>query len=331
MPRNVTNETATWTTNVRYPADGDPANEATFGLTAADLANRTQYLRAITDVLTSTGAKRIDSATDIAALRAKTGMSTGDDCLVGTYGLYSYDAASNLAADNVLVVQPTTGGGRWLNALATLRGLALGLAGLDSSGRLPQGQLPQALVSNQTAQILGGGDLQLRAASSSSDSGDLIFADASGSELGRIYRAYGPGAGFLWGTYYPVTAGGVLDTANQRTGQVVLVQVGSNANGNYARYADGTQVCWGTVQLAGTFTNVLTVSDVTYPAAFVANPSYQARMSETGTAPGLGSAIFTTYESAAKSAAQGTTRWQHNFPTNPITAFVSFVAVGRWY
>ena len=53
------------------------------------------------------------------------------------------------------------------------------------------------------------------------------------------------------------------------------VHYGSNANGSYVRFADGTQICWGSVTL--TYSSVAVLDKVwTFPAAFLSNPSVQA-------------------------------------------------------
>src|SRR5690606_15811578 len=43
--------------------------------------------------------------------------------------------------------------------------------------------------------------------------------------------------------------GNILGTVSQSGGVPTgaLIQTGSNANGSYVRYADGTQICWGAV------------------------------------------------------------------------------------
>jgi len=54
-----------------------------------------------------------------------------------------------------------------------------------------------------------------------------------------------------------------------------VIEYGSNANGEYIRFADGTQICWGEVITA--FNDVLQLLRVwTFPAAFVSGPEVLA-------------------------------------------------------
>ncbi|NOE27165.1 DUF2793 domain-containing protein [Ruegeria sp. HKCCD6157] len=69
-------------------------------------------------------------------------------------------------------------------------------------------------------------------------SGAAVQADASDTTSGRLMRAdYGYGPGNLLGT--------VTENAGVPTGAVI--ERGSNANGDYVRFADGTQICTATL------------------------------------------------------------------------------------
>lgn len=61
------------------------------------------------------------TAATIVALKAMTGMTTGTRVLVQDLGLYRYDGGAALTADEVSIVTPATGVGRWLREL---RGVA---------------------------------------------------------------------------------------------------------------------------------------------------------------------------------------------------------------
>lgn len=76
---------------------------------------------------------------------------------------------------------------------------------------------------------------------------------------------------------------GAAATAHTHTpaalGAEAAIVYGSNANGNYIKYADGTMVCYGTVNFTSNVTIALgamyydaTQRAVTYPVAFVGNP-----------------------------------------------------------
>ncbi len=67
-------------------------------------------------------------------------------------------------------------------------------------------------------------------------SGAAVQASATDTTTGRLMRAdYGYGPGNLVGT--------VSQSGGTPTGAVV--EQGSNADGDYVRWADGTQICWG--------------------------------------------------------------------------------------
>lgn len=57
------------------------------------------------------------------------------------------------------------------------------------------------------------------------------------------------------------------------------IESGSNSNGAYIRFSDGTQICWHTVSFPATFTpwgNIyafIYATRINYPAAFIAEPS----------------------------------------------------------
>lgn len=99
------------------------------------------------------------------------------------------------------------------------------------------------------------GDTVLRGVEADSYGGAGVQADATDTTAGRLMRAdYGYGPGNLLG---PVTQWGGTPTG-------AVIERDNNANGEYVRFADGTQIC----------TNKVTSSasgDVTwtFPAAFV--------------------------------------------------------------
>lgn len=57
-----------------------------------------------------------------------------------------------------------------------------------------------------------------------------------------------------------------VDAAVQKLDGVNIVERGSNANGEYVRYADGTQICWGS-----TSTGASGPVTWTYPVAFASS------------------------------------------------------------
>ena len=107
----ILTEAATYAASVTVPADGDARIAASVVAPFQVLADRTKYLKTLTE---STGVTKIKTVADNAALKALTGMVSGDvvkqtDIRV----LYVYDSGSSTAEYGGIIVQPTTGGGRW--------------------------------------------------------------------------------------------------------------------------------------------------------------------------------------------------------------------------
>jgi hypothetical protein len=105
-----------------------------------------------------------------------------------------------------------------------------------------------------------------------------------------------------------------------------VIERGSNANGHYVRFADGTQICTGTGTRPGinsaTGSSFKTAQGVTFPAAFAAVPSCAANIREdSGDTWGSVSTVTTT---------GGLVKF---FSSVSIATSVTFdyVAIGRWF
>lgn len=125
--------------------------------------------------------------------------------------------------------------------------------------------------------------------------------------------------------------GNILGTVTQSGGVPTgaLIERGSNANGEYTRWADGTQICWATVNIPGAtqasgmgfITALADRVTWTYPAAFSVAPNAQGTMQVAGgvgvafSSVGATTAVFlmTSFVSA----------------TGPFPA--KLFAVGRWF
>lgn len=92
--------------------------------------------------------------------------------------------------------------------------------------------------------------------------GAAIQSAATDVTAGRLMRAdYGYGPGNLLGT--------VSEASGVPTGSVI--ERGSNANGSYVRFADGTQICTQVLDLDDA-ANDNVRADWTFPATFIADP-----------------------------------------------------------
>jgi len=112
-----------------------------------------------------------------------------------------------------------------------------------------------------------------------------------------------------------------------------IIQRGSNANGEFVRYADGTQICWGQYNLGsiavttadGALFRSGFVSSRSFAASFVGSPSCTIDVvSSTGTA-------WVT-EGSAFPSTTGTQAFLIFSPsTGTISCSVMVIAIGRWF
>lgn len=118
--------------------------------------------------------------------------------------------------------------------------------------------------------------------------------------------------------------GNILGTVSQASGVPTgaIIERGNNANGNYVRFADGTQICWQTVAISAVASTASTET-WTYPASFNGTPAITT--TSRITAPGT-----TVVE---VSVANGTSMQSDIVIYRLTTAStnVNVIAVGRWF
>jgi len=166
--------------------------------------------------------------------------------------------------------------------------------------------------------LFGGKDIELQAIAGSSDPGDLVFRDGSGVEIGRVWKE--PFTGVLLYRESASVSGKEF---------AFLVDYGSNANGWYVRYSDGTQLCWGyeakTVAIASTWGPLFISGQyaLTFPIAFTYPPSFIALFDNGGDSNWMmtdfmysTSARYRFVRGATLASTLGTVRWS---------------AIGRWF
>lgn len=128
--------------------------------------------------------------------------------------------------------------------------------------------------------------------------------------------------------------GAVSQSGGVPTGSIT--ERGSNANGEYARFADGTQICSHNVTLVYATAAILAYT-WTFPAAFAAAPTITASMSnQTGdyTNAALRDLGAMTYFSAAASAVMNQQLVQGASGTYDATSDAAntiTLALGRWF
>ena len=144
---------------------------------------------------------------------------------------------------------------------------------------------------------------------------------------GRMYMRILSGT---WGDWEPIhTARSTVGTVSQVGGVPTgsIIERGTNANGDYVRYAGGTQICWRSNLSVASLTGAGPLYKSAgvawpFPAAFAAGsvPVVSGQADQTGRwlapgAAGIGSVTIGVFGDAATS-----------------TAFnVRLMAVGRWY
>lgn len=131
--------------------------------------------------------------------------------------------------------------------------------------------------------------------------------------------------GTVWFNGYKLFhQGNILGTVSQSAGVPTgaVIEEGSNANGTYIRYADGTQICrgsTGTITIAATAN---TTQAITYPAAFTAAPYTFANIRST--LPDR----FRTAASQTSGNAGTVAVYNSGASTSGL---IDWIAIGRWY
>lgn len=157
-----------------------------------------------------------------------------------------------------------------------------------------------------------------------------LVQETKGSSPWRIWaRTSDSGVTQDWDMLYTRKSvlGAVSQSAGVPTGAVI--ERGSNANGEYTRFADGTQIC--RVRMAGQPTNtaigaVFRSNDInwTYPAAFGAEPSLVASVA--GASNLWANARASTTGNTTTAIAR-----MFNFQTDANAWDISIMAIGRWF
>ncbi|TPN16253.1 hypothetical protein FJ973_06050 [Mesorhizobium sp. B2-1-3] len=118
--------------------------------------------------------------------------------------------------------------------------------------------------------------------------------------------------------------GNILATVAQSGGVPTggIIERGVNGNGNYVRFADGTQMCWSTFNGTTVAGNV-NFAAINYPAAFSAVPNVS-----TDKLSSLATRFFT---SVASPSATTITIGLGDTGAGGISINVTYIAVGRWF
>ncbi|ADH87367.1 hypothetical protein Snov_0030 [Ancylobacter novellus DSM 506] len=154
--------------------------------------------------------------------------------------------------------------------------------------------------------------------------------------LGTLTGAAGSFARFTGAGGADAVMQAIVGTVSQSAGVPTgaIVEAGSNGNGNYVKFADGTMVCWATfavraINIAssaviGGFRSAAIIP--TFPIAFAAVPAIVTFA--TGGSGASGSAI-TACDSSAPTT--GNFSFYLAASVNTTAAGAGYVAIGRWY
>lgn len=137
----------------------------------------------------------------------------------------------------------------------------------------------------------------------------------------NTFTNYSPDNGVTWESSKVYTQGSILGTVSQSSGVPTgaVIERGSNANGEYVRFADGTQICT-RVSLSLVSTGGTTW---TFPAAFSSSPVVG------GTTLASSASANLSYDSTPTTTAAILSSWSSNNLRQNVTASVT--ATGRWF
>lgn len=166
----------------------------------------------------------------------------------------------------------------------------------------------------------------------SAQGAQMAIEDLSSSDVPRAYVRHRGSDGVWAGWHELYHKGNILGTVSQASGVPTgaIIERGSNANGEYVRFADGTQICVTRTGITTTsaFTNVFgTTSGTsyrnlfnwTYPAAFSAQPMVSAGTANVASPTEFSAVLPTSAIVLAYSSVNGAV----------ISTFC--FAIGRWF
>lgn len=125
MPANVT-DSSTFTSPIVVPTDGDTRNAASVLTAFQGLANRTKYVKDFLD----NGVPKLRFASNATALKALTGMTDKEVCLVPMVGVFFFRSGAAGSEVGTWLYPADDASGYWYNALVSLYDVG-GFSGTD--------------------------------------------------------------------------------------------------------------------------------------------------------------------------------------------------------
>ena len=135
------------------------------------------------------------------------------------------------------------------------------------------------------------------------------------------------GNGNATGTAGKLSSSVMVGTVSQSGGAPTgsIIERGSNSNGEYTKFADGTMICWRTaISLAAT-ANVTAVAPYNFPAVFSSKPSMTTTMEFPLSNDNVN---ITRVSSVATSGSGGYTQLKADVTQSYM---LSYVSIGRWF
>ena len=263
-----------------------------------------------------------------AAVTGSLGLANG-----GTGAATAAAARINLGLGNAATADVTSGDtditiGRLMRTRDHGLGVAITLTAGDNLNNLPR---RSAFYFNPLSANTAGNNYPVSSAGSL-----LQVSDGNSGRATQIFTRFGTaathvrslGSGEIWSPWREIyTQASILGTVSQSGGVPTgaIIQRGSNANGEFVRFADGTQICWvpSAVQEIATASGGIHQSalyEINLPAAFAGD--YAGSVSVTGTTIAWGNARRIGVATAQVRLFRGTS------DSSPVGYIACFF--GRW-
>ncbi|CUH67960.1 hypothetical protein TG4357_03307 [Thalassovita gelatinovora] len=167
------------------------------------------------------------------------------------------------------------------------------------------------------------------------------FTEYGSADPSTYVRALGGTA--TWSAWREIyTAGTIVGTVAQSSGAPTgaVIEKGSNANGAYTRWADGTQICThkidlGSIIAAGSGTRsapyFTSTTTWTYPAAFAAAPIVPCGVAPDGTGNAYDRAVALVVLSPGTTATGSINAYRFTDSSADLNVTAHLSAIGRWY
>lgn len=240
--------------------------------------------------------------TGAAVQSSTTDATTGRLMTVGAFGL---GASTPAQADNI--------------DTAVMGGLYRVLPTYTGAGALPS--------------VMVGTGCLLRVESYGSDTVVQTLFGATAATAGTWRRLRIAG---IWGSWVQTTPTAIVGTVAQSAGipTGALIERGSNANGEYIRFADGTQICWKDALIDQSLSaNTYVEATWTFPAAFISGGTSGLRATVRSTNTAAGREASARYLRGVAGTIGSTTAafGVVNSGTSSMTARVDAFVIGHWF